>query len=108
MGLSGTRLCSSRSPYYSVISRKIHLTRKNLPKMNFCSPLILIVVVAVISTGEAIKCHQCTSYTHSQCADPFINEETKMVNTNDFLKECPADGNEYTLCRKIYQNVRGD
>merc|ERR1711997_1072563 len=26
----------------------------------------------------------------------------------EFLKDCPNDGNEYTLCRKIYQNVRGD
>merc|ERR1712066_924105 len=60
-----------------------------------------------ISPGEALKCHQCTSYTHTMCGDPFTHEDGQL-KTKEFEKECPADGNDYTLCRKIYQNVRGD
>merc|ERR1712241_1336236 len=77
------------------------------PKMDLRSSLILAVVLAVISTGEALKCHQCTSYDHTKCGDPFRFEDGN-VKTNEFLQECPSDGNPYTLGRKIYQNVRGD
>ena len=61
--------------------------------------------------GDALQCHQCTSYTHSMCADPFYNENedgTKTPKTDEFLQECPNDGNEYTLCRKIYQNGKSN
>jgi len=77
--------------------------------MNFSSSIIAVVILAaVFATGEAIQCHQCTSYISAKCGDPFHFEDG-TVKTNEFLKECPADdGKEYTLCRKIYQNVRGD
>merc|ERR1711935_142153 len=101
--MGGTRLCSSRSPYYSVLCRK-----KSLSKMNFSSPLILIVLLAVISTGEAIQCYTCTSYTKALCADPFTNEDNGLAKSGEeFVQTCPDDGKEY-FCRKIYQNVRGD
>merc|ERR1711973_1006376 len=75
--------------------------------MNFSSSMIAVVILAaVFATGEAIKCHQCTSYISAQCGDPFHHEDG-TVKTEEFLQECPSD-KEYTLCRKIYQNVRGD
>merc|ERR1712080_41162 len=64
-----------------------------------------------ISSGEALKCHQCNSYIQALCADPFSNEEADGSNTSktgEFLKDCPADNKNYTMCRKFYQNVRGD
>lgn len=84
--------------------------------MDFRStPLIAFVflAVAIHSGGEALQCHQCSSYTQAQCADPFFFEPTsegeeRTPKTTEFLKDCPDDGNTYTLCRKIYQNVRGD
>ena len=71
---------------------------------------VLVVVVALVSTGSSLQCHQCSTFTHTMCGDPFFNEDNgvKTPKTNDFLKECPADGNDYTMCRKTYQNVRGD
>merc|ERR1712073_185998 len=77
-------------------------------KMNFSHPLVLIVLVGVFATGNALKCHQCESYTEGLCADPFNDTVTNMWKTNVFLKDCPNDGNTYKFCRKIYQNVRGD
>merc|ERR1712141_280657 len=68
-----------------------------------------IVLLAVISTGEAIQCYTCTSYTHTQCGDPFFNEDTGLPRSGDeFLVTCPADDGKEYFCRKIYQNVRGD
>jgi len=70
---------------------------------------VLAVIFAIASTGEALQCHQCTSYEHAKCADPFtyLDGEERKLKTNEFLKDCPTD-REYTLCRKVYQNVRGD
>jgi len=45
------------------------------------------------------------------CADPFFFEESngvKTVKNPDFLQECPNDGKNYTMCRKIYQYVRDE
>merc|ERR1711971_1443515 len=67
-------------------------------KMDLRISLVLIGVLAFVHSGEAIKCHQCTSYTEAGCGDPF---------KGDFSKDCPADGKEY-FCRKIFQNVRSD
>jgi len=72
--------------------------------------LAITVILALVSTGEALKCHQCTSYEHAKCADPMWNEDEggeRTIKTEEFLTECPTD-KEYTHCRKIYQNVRGD
>ena len=58
--------------------------------------------------AEALKCHQCTSQTQAECADPMWYEPEKeggvrKLKTDKFLQDCPAD-KEYTICRKIYQN----
>lgn len=55
-----------------------------------------------------MKCHQCTSFEHAKCNDPFVYEparagDVRKPKTNEFLKDCPNDGNNYTICRKIYQ-----
>eukprot|EP00092_Neocalanus_flemingeri_P068910 GFUD01084321.1.p1 GENE.GFUD01084321.1~~GFUD01084321.1.p1 ORF type:complete len:191 (+),score=11.20 GFUD01084321.1:67-573(+) len=58
--------------------------------------------------SQRIRCHQCNSYEHAHCDDPFhhTDDPTKEPKTDEFLKDCPNDGVEY-FCRKIYQNVRG-
>ena len=90
-----------------------------MPKLwkNYLQSLVLHTVTAVtlwfddflviccINLGEALQCHQCTSYEHAKCADPFtyLDGEERKLKTNEFLKDCPTD-REYTLCRKVYQN----
>ena len=62
--------------------------------------------------GLSIKCYQCTSFVHSQCADEHfyttLDDGTNHPAADDlFLKDCPAtapNGEPYTMCRKIYQN----
>ena len=51
--------------------------------------------------GEAIKCHQCTSYTDAGCGDPFgLTTEAAA---------CPADTAEKVhFCRKIFQNMNSE
>nr|AQS22679.1 t-complex protein 1 subunit eta [Pseudodiaptomus poplesia] len=72
------------------------------------APLAMVLFLALLSTGSSIKCHQCSSYIQSECADPFYHIDTpNKPKTEKFLQECPNDGKEY-FCRKIYQNVRGD
>merc|ERR1739838_782083 len=69
-------------------------------KMDLRISLVLIGVLAFVHSGEAIKCHQCTSYTEAGCGDPF---------DGNFSKDCPADTAEKVyFCRKIFQNVRSD
>merc|ERR1712012_1117552 len=65
-----------------------------------------IVIFAMVSAGLALQCHQCSSFDDDKCNDPFV-EDNGDAKTTEFLKDCPADGNDYTLCRKTYQNVRG-
>jgi len=75
--------------------------------------VILFAVLCISGLSDGLQCHQCTSATHTKCGDPFffegeVDEEGKPVpKTLEFLKDCPTD-KEYTLCRKIYQNVRGE
>jgi len=112
MGLLGSRLCTSWTPYSSqwFDEKKIPEFVQSFPEFSLSFPeffpkkmdlrisLVLIGVLAFVHSGEAIKCHQCTSYTDAGCGDPF---------SGDFSKDCPADGKEY-FCRKIFQNVRSD
>jgi len=71
-----------------------------------------LVLLALIPAGsDAIQCHQCSSYEHADCADPFFYPDSPTVpKTNKYLLPC-EDENDNTkdfFCRKIYQNVRGD
>jgi len=69
--------------------------------------IAVVILAAVFATGEALECHQCTSYIHTQCGDPFFADADGQPKANEeFLQDC-GDA-KYTLCRKIYQNVRGD
>merc|ERR1719435_764363 len=69
----------------------------------------LLLLLCLIDTGSSLDCHQCNSYEHAHCADPFYHADdvTKEPKTKEYLLPCPDDGKDY-FCRKIYQNVRGD
>jgi len=69
-----------------------------------------VLLMMLVQQGAGLKCHQCSSKTDPDCDDPFYYEDNPgVVKTEKYLAECPADdGNEYTLCRKIFQNVRGE
>lgn len=74
----------------------------------FTSLLICGVMATTIAGVKALKCHQCTTYEHTQCGDPFYFDDGNPRSEDKYLKDCPEDGKNYTLCRKMYQNVRGD
>ena len=62
-----------------------------------------------VTSAEALKCHQCTSHKHTECGDPMWFEPEKeggvrKLKTEQFLTDCPTDGKNYTICRKIFQN----
>jgi len=73
---------------------------------------VVTALLAVIHTGEAIKCHQCTSYNDPQCADPFFEDSQGEKKQNNPATECEwkedSGHPQPYFCRKIYQNVRGD
>jgi len=73
--------------------------------------------------GEGIKCHVCNGHTESECKDPYgaANEDGSLIAPSKFEKDCsdasvqqelgyklPEDVAAPTMCRKIYQDVRGD
>merc|ERR1719346_231685 len=57
----------------------------------------------VSGEGEtpALQCHQCQSIQNADCGDEF-------TATTTYLNDCPADGKNYTVCRKIKQDVDGE
>lgn len=68
------------------------------------------ILLSLVHSSTGLKCHVCSSYEKEGCADPFVKEDGSVIS-NEFLQECPAanpQGEPYTICRKIYQNVRGD
>jgi len=70
--------------------------------------------------GEGISCHICNGYEDAKCKDPFGPEAAsgELIPHREFLKDCNSkdakdeqgipDGVTATMCRKIYQDVRGD
>jgi len=86
----------------------------------FAGAIVLLCLVDSGSgqTGEtaaeddgSLWCYQCNSYTDQNCADPFFfaeeaHKEPALRQPKDpkMLKKCDKGH----LCRKIYQNVRGD
>merc|ERR1712156_1252762 len=86
----------------AVVSPSHHSTDSH--KMDHRISLILLLVVA-LSFGDALKCHQCNSHDNEKCGDPFVDDEGNVL-TDEFLLPC-ADANA-TLCRKIYQYIRGE
>lgn len=58
---------------------------------------------ALICIGNAISCYECNSgsqYNGTACGDPATD-----ASLAPFLTTCSG---EYTLCRKMTQNVEGD
>merc|ERR1719186_1070932 len=83
--------------------------------MNFFPPLILSILsltealndiapttttpISTTTTTTTPSCHQCSTITSPSCGDPFPSNITATP--------CPTD-REYTLCRKIRQEVRDE
>merc|ERR1712096_174120 len=53
----------------------------------------------ITTTTTTLSCHQCSTITSPSCGDPFPSNITATP--------CPT-GREYTLCRKIHQEVRDE
>jgi len=87
--------------------------------------LTLAMLVAYTNAADpvdpdALECHVCNGMHQNQCNDPFGHyAETGDLRAPDtFVKKCedPAvrkesgipEGVKATMCRKIYQDVRGD
>lgn len=75
----------------------------------------------VFDFGEGISCHICNGYEEAKCDDPFgsMAASGELIAHADFKMDCndakaktkqgiPSDAPEATMCRKIYQDVRGD
>merc|ERR1712018_745621 len=93
----------STTAYLFLETLKMEISNKNLLAL-------ALALMALVSTGFALQCHQCNSYENADCDDPMSDlqaDGSRVVKTNEFLKDCPADGNTYTLCRKIDQTIRG-
>lgn len=83
------------------------------------SSAALAILLCFLHTGEALEetkkepekgkdlmCYQCSSYEQAQCADPFLDDsQGNPKDMSEYLKPCDSKAK---LCRKIYQNVRGD
>merc|ERR1712008_590771 len=70
-------------------------------------PLAVLVLLGLVAPGSGLMCHQCNSYENALCADPFSHEDGQVKSNDEFLKEC-GDEQDYTMCRKVYQNVRDE
>lgn len=68
-------------------------------------------IFLVFDFGEGLSCNVCNGHKDAQCADPFdaVNENGEKVPTTAFQKDCGTLElpQEATMCRKIYQDVRG-
>jgi hypothetical protein len=78
-------------------------------------------VFLVFDFGEGISCHICNGYEEAKCKDPFgtMADSGELIYPANFKMNCslpaarekqgiPADAPPATMCRKIYQDVRGD
>lgn len=87
---------------------------KNVNTMDLRVMTLVVSIFLAVGTqaqdrvsDKRIKCHVCNGHTQAQCNDPFfaLNDDGEKVITDGFLDTCPQ---ESTMCRKIYQDVRGD
>jgi len=78
----------------------------------FTSSLVVnaVLLIVALKSGYAIECYVCNSgerYDGEACQS--IGNDTR---SNDFVKNCnvhfPADGLNYTRCRKMVQDVEGE
>ena len=82
---------------------------KSDQEYNAFSKIIALLKHLYFFSAVALKCHQCKSQTDAECADSMWFEPEKdggvrKIKTEKFLQDCPADGKDYTICRKIDQN----
>jgi hypothetical protein len=88
--------------------------------MDFRVLVFALSMFLAFDFGEGISCHICNGYEESKCDDPFgtPTESGELVHHSDFIMDCDSDaakmkqgipdGALVTMCRKIYQDVRGD
>nr|XP_037290261.1 uncharacterized protein LOC119185284 [Rhipicephalus microplus] len=63
----------------------------------------MLIVSFVSSTGWAIYCWRCNSAYDPNCADPFNNITSDLVNCDMRVKEHLPTGTRAQVCRKIVQ-----
>lgn len=68
---------------------------------------VLLVFLVFVHRGWAIYCWRCNSAYDPNCADPFNNITSDLVNCDMRTRE-HLQGRKAILCRKIVQKVYSD
>lgn len=69
---------------------------------------VLLVFLLFLHKGLAIYCWRCNSAYDPNCADPFNNITSDLVNCDMRHREHLPPGAKAQLCRKIVQKVYSD
>lgn len=71
--------------------------KKKKMLVNFVS-VVIISMVSLKGTVEAIKCHQCNSFLEPDCMELTLSAPTGMRD-NQFLQDCVGNHSEIAFCR---------
>uniref|UniRef100_A0A147BNT5 Uncharacterized protein n=1 Tax=Ixodes ricinus TaxID=34613 RepID=A0A147BNT5_IXORI len=69
---------------------------------------VLLVFLAFVHRGWAIYCWRCNSAYDPNCADPFNNITSDLVNCDMRSREHLPPEKKAVVCRKIVQKVYSD
>lgn len=69
---------------------------------------VVLFTLVFVHKGWAIYCWRCNSAYDPNCADPFNNITSDLVNCDMRVKEHLPPGTRAQVCRKIVQKVYSD
>lgn len=79
------------------------------------TPLTSLLVTSLVSSSAAIKCFSCNSHYDRNCADPFNNYTTELVNCEQEdhrMNHLPLFNgtarHTANICRKTVQLIEGE
>jgi hypothetical protein len=84
------------------------------PKMDLRVLTFALSIFLVFDCGEAITCEVCNGHTDAECNDPYMITQESGAKVRKagakFETDCESaqDTKGATMCRKIYQDVRGE